>query len=499
VPAAAPEGIGEGKVEGWLAVEKAESAADVAPSGDLKGLEAVGAEALRKAGALPPGVQETDLTFAYRLSRDWAAAFELKALEGEKGVDVEVYYIDQWTSLAREGASWNRVELRVMNRSRQFLEIRMPEGAVLLSLFVGNGPAKPGKGPGGTVLVPLPKGTPADPAVRVEMTYSLLYPPLGTAKTLELKHPQVADKDVKVGRVLWRLRLPGEYTYRFRGDMEEAEGGRIEEEKLQTVVRDTGQFLEKIQKLPAALQMRGLLANTQVNDSNRREIDHLEARREISRKAAQELRSKAQEQGKALESEALEVLRRQEQVEKQEAERDIRRNADQFTANQEGLRAEPWAVLEPAKAGWEFSEDLREDREPPAEERKAYAPGALVPPPAGRGGASLEIPLSSDGREFAFRREGRLAELKIMPFRDDALDWAWTLSKVAGVSMIFLAALALGWLRAGTGWAYKQSWLWMVLLVAAGASLSSWVFALACGGIAGTLLWRARRAMRKAA
>ncbi|MCU0722143.1 MAG: hypothetical protein MUC63_00745 [Planctomycetes bacterium] len=499
VPAAAPEGVGDGKVEGWLVVEKAESAADAAPSGALKGLEPVAAEVLAREGALPPGLRETDATFAYRLQRDWSAAFDLEAHKGEKGVDVEVYYIDQWTSLAREGASWNRVELKVMNRSRQFLEVRMPDGAELLSLFVAGGPAKPGRGQGGAVLVPLPQGTPADPAVSVQMTYALRYPPLSTARSLALKHPVVADPAVKVGSVLWQVRLPDGYVYRFRGDMEEAEEARLEEQKLQQAVRDTGQFLEKIEKLPPALQARGIFANDPVVLSNIRKLDELEGSKKIGREAAQRLRAQIRDQGEALEREAAQVLRRQKETERQEAERDIRRNADRFTENQAGLNPGPWAMLEPGRADWEFGEDLSESRATRPDAQAQFAPGPLVPPPPGKGGASLDIPLAAPGgRDFAFRKEGKTAELLVLPWREDALGWAGTAAKAAGLAAIFLAALALGWLKAGRGWAYREFWIWTVLLVAAGASLSSWVFALACGGIAGTLIWRARRAGKAA-
>jgi hypothetical protein len=491
LPMVAPEGVGAGEVKGFVVVENAESGAELRETGMMTGLEKIGAAELKRAGALPPQVGETDVTFAFRAEKVWGGTIRLETLEVEKPVDVAVGYIEILTVIQEEGDSWNHIQFNVTNRARQFLEIVMPGESRLLSLFVDGRAAKPGKARDGSVLVPLPKRSLAQPSFPVAITFSLKYPPLITAKNLDLQHPILRDPKIKVGKIMWSVRVPERFSFGFTGDMEETEKGWIVEEKRRSEIRETEQAIANLEKLPAAQQAEAVVQIVDNLSRNRENLKRNKALGQISSKSENQLRSRLKQQEDFIQPKAAGFIRELEQQRLREEARDIRRNTAVFNMGQRGLRADVWQVLEPERARWDFREELRGKMPSPIPVQRAFQPQTTVPPRSLRGGASLSAVLPQEGfREFHFMKEGKKADLNARPWRDGALDWVGTLVKFAGLAMIFLAALLLGWLREAKGWPYRRVWIWLVLLIACGASLSSWEFALLAGVIAFFLAWR---------
>ncbi|MHC4780310.1 MAG: hypothetical protein ACYTFG_17210, partial [Planctomycetota bacterium] len=146
LPLVLPEDLGESEVTGYVVVENDEGGAELREQRIPEGLTRIDAEGLRKAGAFPAGLDKKDVTFAYRASKNYGGAFRLETLKVEESVDVEVNRIEMMTVLQERGDSWNRATFRVTNRARQFLEIVLPGGSHVLSLFVDGSPVRPGTG-----------------------------------------------------------------------------------------------------------------------------------------------------------------------------------------------------------------------------------------------------------------------------------------------------------------------------------------------------------------
>jgi hypothetical protein len=131
------------------------------------------------------------------------------------------------TVIGPEGWSRNRMTYRVLNRSLQHLEVKLPEGAHLeAALVAGEGVKPAARRPGDDlVLIPLKRTALGELATEVVVIYTFDY---GTdLKSLaELGSIRAAAPDL-VGLALqetyWELRLPEGLDYAFDGNMDRAD------------------------------------------------------------------------------------------------------------------------------------------------------------------------------------------------------------------------------------------------------------------------------------
>jgi hypothetical protein len=489
IPRLAPEGVG-GSVKGYVIVENDETRAQLHEKGLRERLTRIGTEELVKNAALPPGVKRDHVTIAYRAEAEYRGIIRMETPEVVKGVDVEVGRIEMLTVIRKEGASWNRATFRLTNRSRQFLEVVMPKESKLLSLFVNGRAARPGRAGETTLLVPLPKGTMVDPSFPVEIVYTQPLRKVGY-DLMALKHPTLQDEEIKVGKILWTVRAPEGFRYGFTGDMNDTEKKSLEELKTKSEAEETGQMILNIEDAPAVLRNRAVTQAMENWKLSVKNLDQRERQGLVNKNFARQQRAQHSMQRDALTEKFQGQMKFFEQERKKLQERDIRLNAAKFTANQEGVRADAWAVLEPERASWDFGEELRGKPSGRPWSGGGFTPQSTLPPPSAVGGNSMVVPFPSrDFREFHFIKEAKTAELNLRPWPEGALHWLWTLVKFAAVILVFLAALFMGWLREAEGWPYRRVWIWMVLLVVCGAALSSWPFAVAVGLIAGFLAFR---------
>ncbi|MHC4781257.1 MAG: hypothetical protein ACYTFG_22000, partial [Planctomycetota bacterium] len=339
-----------------------------------------------------------------------------------------------------------------------------------------------------------------DPSFSVEIVYTSSMPPVSSMESLDLKHPRLQDPKIKVGKVLWTIRAPKGYSYGISGDMDETEKQKIVQDRLQSQTEEVGLMIENLDKLTGQQQVRALENITRSLTSNSALLAQNKQKGEVDAGFAKQLKDQQREQTAMVTNKARgRVAQMNEEVLRAE-KRNISMNAAKYAANQKGIRAEAWDVLEPERQHWKFGQELRGRSQEGPVQGGGFTPQPTLPPPSSVSGASMGVMFPFDPsrfRELHFVKEGKTAELTLRPWREGALNWLWTVVKFASIVLVFLAALLLGWLQEAQGWPYRRFWIWMVLLVVCGASLASWEFGAVMGLIAAFLVFRETTRIRE--
>jgi hypothetical protein len=158
--------------------------------------------------------------------RDARAAIGWKMQTGQqlRSLSASVNLAKMTFVLARDGSWRGAAQYRINNRSRQFLGLRMPAGAHVLSLFVGDQPSRPinpkRAGEANLILVPLPKTAAGDLSVEVKLVFAGRFDrplPKGMQilrSELDLPSPQVLSQTddpqygIPVAATEWTVVLP---------------------------------------------------------------------------------------------------------------------------------------------------------------------------------------------------------------------------------------------------------------------------------------------------
>ena len=123
------------------------------------------------------------------------------------------------TLVTREGKLLTKATLNTRNNVKQFMRLRLPEGATLLNCFVSGKPVKPAQDKEGQVLIPLEKSESLGETVAqfpVELMYLMDRAPLQWTGQLRVLLPGI---DIPTSQLYWSAYLPEEFNYGFfRGD-----------------------------------------------------------------------------------------------------------------------------------------------------------------------------------------------------------------------------------------------------------------------------------------
>lgn len=114
--------------------------------------------------------------------------------------------------IGRDGVSRHEAALLVRHNGRQFFDIRLPRGAVLLGARAADRAVKPVRAGEDEVRVPLPVNRSADAPVWIAVTYELMSPAWGGGGRVQLIPPGVGD-GVPVLATSWRVHAPDGYSF----------------------------------------------------------------------------------------------------------------------------------------------------------------------------------------------------------------------------------------------------------------------------------------------
>jgi len=159
---------------------------------------------------------------------EWALVLDLTIHDFADFPDALISSAEMVTAVGRDGWTRNRMTYRVLNRTRQFLEITMPDGSRLEAVRVGGRAVKPGrrtvKGEAkDRVVIPLSRMRPGDIATEIEITWSRLLDDAGSGRPLtslgskDIREPVIHGLEVE--RTFFTLSLPDGLDYTFDGNM----------------------------------------------------------------------------------------------------------------------------------------------------------------------------------------------------------------------------------------------------------------------------------------
>lgn len=172
------------------------------------------------------GLLRPDTFLAFRsYDPEHVVRLTLTKHEYEPVAQVVVSHTHLNTVVPPEGEATTEAFLVVRNNDRQFLEVRLPEGASLIAVNVDGKPESPRRGEDGSVRIPLLANLRKDQAFVVAFVYKHSVARSGALfETVRLAAPEVAQ--VTSDLLTWRVFAPEERTYTgFGGDVERAASG----------------------------------------------------------------------------------------------------------------------------------------------------------------------------------------------------------------------------------------------------------------------------------
>ncbi|MEM8883110.1 MAG: hypothetical protein AAGD14_03485 [Planctomycetota bacterium] len=169
---------------------------------------------------VPPGARAANAAASYVGSGDaYAVGVGVKTYEFDEVADVLVYSAAAQIVVDRTGWTRALVSYRVYNRSRQFLELSLPEGATLYSALVQGEGVRPLQRQG-RVLVPLRKVAIGATTFNVDVIYSYATKRIDR-RDWTARLPDVGGVDVR--RTTVSLYLPRGFRYGFDTKMDEVD------------------------------------------------------------------------------------------------------------------------------------------------------------------------------------------------------------------------------------------------------------------------------------
>jgi autotransporter-associated beta strand protein len=191
-----------------------------------------------------------DLPFLPALSQDaqlfrahpgWSLEIRTTALQKLEQRAAFVAWVEMTTAIRENGSEWHRAVYHLQNRSLQFLPVKLPAGAELVTVRVAGESVRSDKGKvqgAAVMLVPLIKTKAGDLAYDVELVYRRRpRATLSGFKRKSLDEPKLVG--ITVERTFWNVWLPEkERLVRMGGNMEEVIEEVAKAEKLEGLTQE---------------------------------------------------------------------------------------------------------------------------------------------------------------------------------------------------------------------------------------------------------------------
>ena len=159
----------------------------------------------------------------FRVQPKWKLSLTIERLEKAESRAAFCAWADMTTALRSDGTEWHKAVWHLQNRSLQFLPVKLPEGAELMSVRVAEQNVRADSGTvngQAAILVPLIKTRPGDISFDVEMVWRRI----GKApdKKDERKFDDAELLGITVEQTFWNVWLPENRTLtKAEGNMEE--------------------------------------------------------------------------------------------------------------------------------------------------------------------------------------------------------------------------------------------------------------------------------------
>ncbi|RBP47419.1 hypothetical protein DES53_101216 [Roseimicrobium gellanilyticum] len=193
---------------------------------------------------LPEGLASTDLYQARSADAEMKLTFSNTQATAANAAIITLAEIT--TALRPNGERWETVVYSLANRSLQFLPVRLPKGAELVTVMVGDEMVRADWGTPATTagakvepchLVPLIQMRAGQLSQQVRLTYFVPAKKDGLMNAESMDDPELVGLSAE--RTLWNVWVPEGYELdEFDGNMEEVVEDVIEDEKVQQKLSD---------------------------------------------------------------------------------------------------------------------------------------------------------------------------------------------------------------------------------------------------------------------
>jgi len=168
---------------------------------------------------LPPALYNKSvkpLIFGFKyLKHPFSSTLDIKK---HKKISVPMAAIDTAnivTLFTEDGKVVHRVIYQVRNSGKQFLQLGLPENAVIWSVFVGGEPAESSINAEGNLLIPLIRSRSLNQQLNtfpVEVIYNLSKKKFSITG---MKYSELPKTDIIISQLMWSVYLPNDYVYYY--------------------------------------------------------------------------------------------------------------------------------------------------------------------------------------------------------------------------------------------------------------------------------------------
>ena len=182
---------------------------------------------------LPDGLQRPQY---FRAEADSAVKLSLSQLEVAAGNSVIITLAEITTALRNNGERWESAEFTLANRTRQFLPVKLPEGAELIEVSIGGQAVRADRAEASalaTYLVPLIQMRAGELSQKVRLVYRIAAREDGLEGKHRFDQPELPGLSVE--RTVWNVWVPPKFAANdFDGNMDEIGGEGRRLQKLQS-------------------------------------------------------------------------------------------------------------------------------------------------------------------------------------------------------------------------------------------------------------------------
>ncbi|MCX6979268.1 MAG: hypothetical protein NTV08_00725 [Verrucomicrobia bacterium] len=176
----------------------------------------------------------------FRVQPQWKVALVLERLEKAESRTAFCAWAEMTTALREDGTEWHKAVWHLQNRSLQFLPVKLPDGATLMSARVAgqNVRADAGKVNGrDAILIPLIKTRPGDISFDVEVVWRQAGAKLAARDKRNFHDAELIG--ITVEQTFWSVWLPDDRTLtKSDGNMAEVIAVAREVEKARSTVEE---------------------------------------------------------------------------------------------------------------------------------------------------------------------------------------------------------------------------------------------------------------------
>ncbi|MCE9635757.1 MAG: hypothetical protein K8T90_08635 [Planctomycetes bacterium] len=313
-------------------------------------------------------------------ARDTAWRLPLRLVAHQLGdlPEARIHLVDATTVADRDGSSRTRVTVRLFNRARSFLPVKLPADADLESVLVGGAPVRPVTRPAepGVVQVPVRVQSLGEESQVVSLTFrSAATAPGARFSTLEPRLPEFPG--VPVDATTWRLVLPEDRNYSFSGNMDSIEEMEVAISRAEAYASDVSRLrtvLEKGSRQQQIVAAQNLVENTRELQES---LDLAQSRMADLERAASEGRvdrarlAEGRRKAKDLASEIEQALG------------DVRRNTGPGTVRGDDVNLDPTGALtniDDMNEAQKQSDDHARYATKEAQSEKTWLSNRVIPP-----------------------------------------------------------------------------------------------------------------------